>query len=245
MMNKKEPELYNEGFILLHRKMLKWEWYEDPNTFRLFIHCLFKANHQDKNWKGIVVPRGSFITGRFSLSKELGISTQSIRTSLTKLKSTSELTIKTTNKYSVVTVNNYNKYQTSTSKSTNDQPTTNQQLTTTKEYKKENNISKDIGVHRNVEIDLILELYKKTVGHLPTDKKPRQVAYNIYQITQTFIKNHAGYKSYDFDSLIRKAFQVYSDREYKGETLDVFKRKYKVMLEKTSDSLKGGVNHDK
>lgn len=120
-MKKETTKQTNQGFIKLHRKILEWEWYNDLNTFKLFVHCLLKANYIDKKWKGKEIKRGSFVSGRIELSKETGISQQSIRTSITKLKSTSNLTIK----------------------STNEQPTTNQQLTTTnkdkkgKEYKEE------------------------------------------------------------------------------------------------------------
>ena len=123
--------------------MLDWEWYKDCHVKDVFIHLLLRANHQDNRWQGIVVKRGQIITGRKSLAEELGFSEQSIRTSLNKLKSTNEITIKTTKKYSLITIVNYEKYQTydleSTNKSTNEltnnQPTTNQQLTTNKNEK--------------------------------------------------------------------------------------------------------------
>lgn len=134
------------GWIKLHRKMLEWEWYKDANTFRLFMHFLLKANHEPKKWQGFLIQRGQFISGRKELSYELGISEQCIRTSLNRLKSTNEVTIKTTNKFSIFTVINYNLYQDteSTNQQANqqltiNQPTTNQQLTTTKELKNDNN----------------------------------------------------------------------------------------------------------
>lgn len=40
-----------EGWISLYRKILNWEWYSDANTFRLFIHLLLQANHEEKNGK--------------------------------------------------------------------------------------------------------------------------------------------------------------------------------------------------
>lgn len=117
-------------WIKLWTKFREWGWYSDGITKDLFIELLLTANFEDKEWKGIIIKRGQTITGRKQLSKILGFSEQSIRTSLTKLKSTNEITIKTTNKYTVVTIINFDKYQPSTNKSTNHQPTTNQQLTT-------------------------------------------------------------------------------------------------------------------
>lgn len=128
----------DNGFIILHRKIKDWQWYSDNNARGLFIHLILFANHEKKKWLNTEIERGQIVVGRKELSKTLGISQQSIRTSLTKLKSTNEITIKSTNKYSIITLINYNQYQykkerlTSklTSKLTNDQPTTNQQLTT-------------------------------------------------------------------------------------------------------------------
>lgn len=126
-----------QGWIKLHRSLLEWEWYDDPNTLRLWLHLLLTANHQENKWHGLEIKRGDVVTGRIELAKRLGISEQSIRTSLTKLKSTSNITIKTTNKYSVISIKSYNDYQQINQQITNNQPTTNQQLTTNKNDKNE------------------------------------------------------------------------------------------------------------
>ena len=41
------------GFILLHRSILRWEWYGDLNTARLFIHLLLTVNYEPQRWQGI------------------------------------------------------------------------------------------------------------------------------------------------------------------------------------------------
>lgn len=133
-----------DGWIKLHRKILKWEWYDDPNTFRVFIHCLLMANHEDNQWHGQTVPRGSFLTGRNLLAKQTGLSVQSVRTALEHLKLTNELTIKSTKQGTVIYINKYDDYQSrevqSTIKPTNEQPTSNQRVTTNK---KDKNIKND------------------------------------------------------------------------------------------------------
>lgn len=131
-----------EGFIQLHRKMLNWEWYSDTNVTRLFIHCLLKANYKEKKWRGIVIERGQFVTSIATLAEETGLSAQSVRTCLSKLKSTSELTSKTSNKYTVISITNYCDYQMTNKQVnkqlTNNQQTTNKQLTTTNKDNKDN-----------------------------------------------------------------------------------------------------------
>lgn len=100
-----------QGFIVLFRSLLDWEWYQDANTMRVFIHCLLRANHEDKKWRGIIIPRGSFVGSIPSLSAELGISERGIRTALSHLKSTGEVTGKSTNKFTIYKVENYDSYQ--------------------------------------------------------------------------------------------------------------------------------------
>ncbi len=140
-----------EGFISLDRKIILWEWYNDANTLRVFLHLLLLANHTDGNFKGVPIKRGQRMIGRDKLSKELHLSAQAIRTALKRLQKTNEITIKATTKYSIVTICKYDSYQDTkkknnqhanqpiTNKTTNEQPTTNQQLTINNNDNKENN----------------------------------------------------------------------------------------------------------
>ena len=109
------------GYIKLHRKLTKWEWYHNANTFRVFIHLLLTANYERRNFEGRTIERGQRVTSISKLSQELKVSVQSIRTALDHLKSTGELTIKTTPKYTIITINNYISYQQLTNELTNDQ----------------------------------------------------------------------------------------------------------------------------
>lgn len=137
-----------EGFLYLHRKLAEWEWYDDANTMRLFIHCLIFANYKEKQWRGICINRGQFVTSQSKLAQELKLSIQNIRTALNKLKSTGELTVYTTAEYSIITVENYDLYQQNNSQDnrllTGCQQATNRLPTTTnndnKDNKEKNNI---------------------------------------------------------------------------------------------------------
>ena len=158
------------GWIKLHRSLLDWEWYDDINVSRLFLHLMLKANHKDRKYKGTLIKRGQLLTGRELLSNETGLSQQQIRTCLTKLKSTSDITIESTSKGTLLTVDNYDVYQgadsESTSKTTsnltNEQPAINQQSTTNKNVK--NLIIKEV---KNITPDRFAEfwdLYSKKTG---------------------------------------------------------------------------------
>lgn len=116
--------------------------------FHLFGYLLMMACHEDMEWQGIKVKRGQLITGRNSISANTGISAQSVRTCIERLKSTKEITIKSTKKYSIITINNYDYYNPLENKSTkeltktstNNQPSINQVSTT---YKNDKNDKKE------------------------------------------------------------------------------------------------------
>ena len=131
-------------YIKLFRKILKWGWYGDTNTFRVFMHILLKAQYRPTVYKGVSINSGECVFGRKAWAKELGLSEQQIRTAISHLQSTNEITITSTNKFSVIHVVKWEFWQINdglpTNESTNDmfpnQPTINQQVTTSKESKK-------------------------------------------------------------------------------------------------------------
>lgn len=98
-------------FIKLNRKILNWQWYSDPCTRDVFIHCLLEANWCDGEWHGYKCKRGQFITSLPSLSRAVGFSIKNVRTALNHLKSTGELADWYDNKVRIITVINYDKYQ--------------------------------------------------------------------------------------------------------------------------------------
>ena len=101
----------SEGWIKLNGKILKWEWWDDPVTAHLFVHLLLKANWKDGRWRGIDVPRGSFITSTEKLANETGLTTKQVRTALNKLVETGEVGKQTTSRYTHIFVQNYCLYQ--------------------------------------------------------------------------------------------------------------------------------------
>ena len=154
------------GFIKLYRSLMDWEWYQDANVMRVFLHLLLDANHKAKRWQGRVIEPGQTVTSRQKIAEGLGLSEQQVRTALTKLKSTGEITSIATNKYTLVTIENWASYQSpddlatskTTSDSTNEQPTDNQQITTNKNVK---NVRSNIYAQN---FDLFYQNYPKKVA---------------------------------------------------------------------------------
>ncbi|MGB7595030.1 MAG: hypothetical protein WBL80_05665 [Erysipelotrichaceae bacterium] len=143
------------GYIKLYRQMEKWEWYTDVNTTKLFLHCLLKANHKPKEWHGISINAGSFITSFEKLSAETGLSVREVRTSLSRLKSTHEVTHETTSTFSMINIVKWADYQgydtdsdivndtLSDNQTTNKRHANDMRATTTNNDKNEKNSIKD------------------------------------------------------------------------------------------------------
>lgn len=101
----------NKGYIALHRKILDWEWYTEPNTTHLFIHCLLLANSKAKQWKNVEIKRGSFVTSLKGLADSCGMSVKAVRVALRKLEESGEIVRESNKHYTILTIKNYSNYQ--------------------------------------------------------------------------------------------------------------------------------------
>jgi len=150
-MLEKDDEKYQTGFIRLWRSFTRWEWYDDIPVKVLFLHMLLKANHKNKKWHGIVIPRGSFITSRSKLSRETGLSERQVRTAIVKLISTSEVTSKTTSQNTMITIKNYDVFQkndqVNDQRATSERPASDQRATTTNNNNNDNNDNNSVCIN--------------------------------------------------------------------------------------------------
>ncbi len=99
------------GFIKLHRKLLDWEWYNDANVFRVFMHMLLKVNFKDKNWQGKLIKRGQFVCSPAGIGNDLNLSRKQVLLVFDKLKKSKEIKTKGYNKFTLVTIVNFDLYQ--------------------------------------------------------------------------------------------------------------------------------------
>ena len=132
------------GFIVLHRKLVDWEWYKKPSVKDVFIHLLLTANFVDGRFEGQLIKRGQLATSLPSLSAGTGLSLQQVRTALKHLSATGEITDNANRRYRVITVVKYDEYQNLTDKLTVNQQSTNSQLTDNQQqYNNNNNITRE------------------------------------------------------------------------------------------------------
>lgn len=167
----------DKGFIKLNRQLMEWRWYQDANTTRVFIHLLFCANIEDRDFRNVRIKRGECATSFNSLGEALGLSIQSIRTSLAHLESTGEITRKKYSKFQVISIVNYDSYQSKpTDKSTGNQQATNNQLTGNQQQlknKKNIRMEEDIvpkGTCQNIN-QTVVDLFNSICVSLPKVQK--------------------------------------------------------------------------
>lgn len=97
-------------------------WY-DPDLFRLWMYCLMKASHKERNVlvekQEVILNPGEFVTGRFSLHSEFNqgipprkqIKETTLWSWLKKLQAMGNIDIKSYNKYSVISIVHWCDYQ--------------------------------------------------------------------------------------------------------------------------------------
>lgn len=134
----------DNAYIYLRKKILDWQWYSDTPTRSVFIHCLLRASWKETEYKGIRYGRGQLIDSNATIAKDLGISIQNVKTAITHLKESGELTSLKIGRTRIITVVKYDLYQQANLSTnpilTSNQPQTNLELTSYKEIKEEKEV---------------------------------------------------------------------------------------------------------
>jgi hypothetical protein len=176
------------GWIKLHRKLLKNPIFYKPELLQLFIYCLLTAGHEEQkilfNGKEEVVPIGSFITGRKALSAMLKQSENKIRQNLKILENCSIIERKVTNKFTLIKIVNYYSYQTSDNENhqqiTNKSPTNHQQITTNKNIRTKELKNKELK-HISDSPPLFSPDFERFWQSYPNFNRNKKGAYKNYQ----------------------------------------------------------------
>lgn len=99
------------GWIKIHRSIEEWEWESDPLMYYFWVRLLVKVNHEDKEWKGEIIPRGSMVTSLSKMATEFHLSVKQVRVFLARLTKGKQIVIETTNKWTKITICKYDDYQ--------------------------------------------------------------------------------------------------------------------------------------
>ena len=183
----------NNTWVKLHRNIVDWEWFDDKNALKLLIYLNVKVNIVDKQWKGITVNRGSLVTGKYSITEDLGISVQQYRTALKKLVQSGEIVKKATNAYTILTLTKWEKMQhdqqTDNKQITNEQQTDNKRIYPTKESK-EDKERKESKEKRLFDFETFWKTYAKPEGKKKASEKFLKLPQKDVDKILTVVKNY-------------------------------------------------------
>ena len=141
--------MLQNGYIKLHREIMRWEFWNDPPVFRTFLVLLLEANVTDSMVHGVQIERGQVLTSYPRLAKDTGLSVMQIRLALKKLSTTGSITVKKMPKFSVVSINNYKKFQDTTVNLTVSERNSQDNSQNNSQDNSQNNSQKNDGNQRN------------------------------------------------------------------------------------------------
>ena len=242
------------GHIATSRSIMDLPFYTDDKAFKLFYHCLLKANFKPKNWHGIIIKRGQFVSSYGNLADELQWSVQSVRTYVSKLEKLKALTKDSTTQYTVITVCAYEAYASCNVETdipanivlTKEQQRSNKGLTTTKERNKEINKKKNIadrndsnGNHydKRQAFQAIVNFYGDGSDKLDNINKEFQ-HYNGFLLTTEFIQEHLSAFFVMFDK-----YKYYNDQAVVDALQKHLLSRYTHSDKKASQSLLNQVDY--
>lgn len=208
------------GYLKLFRKITNWEWYDDVYVKHVFLDLLIKANYKDKEWHGILIKRGQFLTSRRQYAKDLHISEQKLRGILNKLEMTNEIKIQTTHQYTLITVVNFEIYQDEKEKTTHEQPTNNPQNNQQSTHKTTHKATHKKET-KSVDNSDIEETQKKKTTHETTheetEKQPTENTKNNPNIRNNNINNNNILLNYTKLNLLFN-YLIYKEQNFENLT---------------------------
>lgn len=101
----------DNSWIKLPRMFMNWQWYQNTNMVHLYLYLLLNANIENKLYFGISIQRGECLVSLSTLSRDTGISRDSIKRYLKKLKDTKDISYKKLSKGRIIVLLDFDKFQ--------------------------------------------------------------------------------------------------------------------------------------
>lgn len=118
----------DKSWIKLYRNLLYSPIFENEKGLKIWIWCLLKATHIDRNQlvgqQIVELKKGQFVFGRKKASEELKMTESVIYKYIKLLEKLEMISMESNNKFSVVTVEKWEDYQLEDLKSNNKRTTT-------------------------------------------------------------------------------------------------------------------------
>ena len=101
----------DNSWIKLPRMFMNWQWYQNTNMVHLYLYLLLNANIENKLYFGISIQRGECLVSLSTLSRDTGISRDSVKSYLKKLKDTKDISYKKLSKGRIIVLLDFDKFQ--------------------------------------------------------------------------------------------------------------------------------------
>ena len=95
----------------IYRRFTAWEWFGCADMVQLFVWLLLSASDRDVRRRGVALRRGQVLISQRKLAQELHMTHREMRTCISRLQMTGEITVEVTHLYTIVTICNYDVYQ--------------------------------------------------------------------------------------------------------------------------------------
>ena len=104
-----------EGYVKFYRCLLKKAWINKPEYCSLWVYCLLRANHKEREvfLDGHAKPilAGSFVTSRSRISMDTGIEPSKVERILKCFESEQQIKQQGFTKYRIISICNWSKFQ--------------------------------------------------------------------------------------------------------------------------------------
>lgn len=104
-----------DGWIKLHRQLLKSDTFKNEKLLKVWVYCLLKASHAEHEQlvgrQKVKLLPGQFVYGRKRAAEVLDMPESTLRDYVEILLKSGNIAIRTTNKFSVITVVKWDTYQ--------------------------------------------------------------------------------------------------------------------------------------
>lgn len=101
----------DNSWIKLPRMFMNCQWYQNTNMVHLYLYLLLNANIENKLYFGISIQRGECLVSLSTLSRDTGISRDSVKRYLKKLKDTKDISYKKLSKGRIIVLLDFDKFQ--------------------------------------------------------------------------------------------------------------------------------------
>ena len=101
----------DNSWIKLPRMFMNWQWYQNTYMVHLYLYLLLNANIENKLYFGISIQRGECLVSLSTLSRDTGISRDSVKRYLKKLKDTKDISYKKLSKGRIIVLLDFDKFQ--------------------------------------------------------------------------------------------------------------------------------------